>query len=84
MQSREGACPRFSDALMLMAPDHKVQEPGQIALPDAVFGVLGVRHSVLVQDKDVEPGVNSVAWAVCWPHPTAMENRVSVCYHHHH
>ena len=38
-----------------MAPDNKVQEASQVALPYAVLGILGVRHSVLVQHKDVEP-----------------------------
>lgn len=84
-KERENLYPGLSDAFMLMAPDHKVKEPGQVALSDAVLGVLRVRHSVLVQDKDVEPGIDGVAGAVCWTHPArthranGMSNASGVC-----
>ena len=34
--------PGIDDALMLMAPDNKIQEAGQVGLPQAVLGALGV------------------------------------------
>lgn len=40
---------------MFMAPDNKIQEASQVALPYAVLGILGVWHSVLMQHKYVEP-----------------------------
>jgi len=53
------------NALMLMTPDDKVQESGQVALSDAVFGILGMRDSVLMQDKHIEPLILGAVWAAC-------------------
>ena len=50
------AHPGLLDTFMLVTPDDKVQEAGQVALSDAVLGILGVRHSILVQHKQIEPG----------------------------
>lgn len=51
------AHPRLNDALVLVAPHHKVQEVGQVTLSHAVLGGLGVRYSILVQREDAEPAV---------------------------
>lgn len=63
--TQTGAHPCFLNALVFMTPDDKVQESGQVALSDAVFGILGVRDSVLMQDKHIEPLVLGAIWAVC-------------------
>ena len=49
---------RVREALVLVAPDHKVQPARQVALLYQVLGALRVRHAVLVQHEHVEP----VAW----------------------
>ena len=43
------------DALVLMAPNHQVQEGGKAGLADAVLGALRVGSAVLVQHQHVDP-----------------------------
>lgn len=50
---------------MFMTPDDKVQESGEVALPDAVFGILGMRDSVLMQKEHIEPLILRAIWAAC-------------------
>lgn len=64
---------------MLVTPDDKVQEAGQVALSDAVLGILGVRHSILVQHKQIEPGCQRAVWAVCRPRPT-LTSDIDICH----
>ena len=49
--------PGVLDALMLVAPQHQVQEARQVVLSNAVLGVLLVGQAVLVQDADVKPAL---------------------------
>ncbi len=70
---------------MFMTPDDKVQESGQVALSDAIFGILGVRDSVLMKDKHIEPLVLRTIWAACRSGPAlthTYEMRQHLSGHH--
>ena len=40
---------------MLVAPDDQVQETGQVLGLDGILGTIAMFHSILVQNKNVEP-----------------------------
>ena len=42
--------PGVADALVLVTPHNKVQEPGQVALLDVILGIGCVGHTILVED----------------------------------
>ena len=62
--------PGFWQTLVLVAPDDKVQEVGQVALAHVVpHGTQLVGDAVLMQRKHVEPAVLSRACLLGWPQP---------------
>ena len=61
---------------MFMTPDDKIQESGQVALSDAVFGILGMRDSVLMQNKHIEPLILGAIWAACRSGPALTHTHI--------
>lgn len=53
--STQTSYPGLRDALVFVAPDDQVQKTGQVLRLDGILGAVAMLHTILVQNKDVEP-----------------------------
>lgn len=76
--AREQAHPGLRDALVLMAPNDKVEKARQVAFAYTVLGILGVGHSVLVQHKDVKPLCIWYLLTCSWSDPAELHSAQTI------